>query len=320
MRVELSIGTGLAEQSIETALAASRHAILFELLTLFSTKSRSKTAPQLVQPPHSLSHLTAATVAVGPHSLAAKLFVADWGPVPKKKAPAPPPPPPPPPPPVVQPPPAAITPALILRLNAASAADPVLASLLRKAASGGASNIELGGLARYIEGLRREEELQNSTRPVPAPAPAPLVSPIASGSAVPDEPDEPPPPSIVVEFRESATERFILPSHAVFTLLPVDYPNAAPVTAGVTAPAHPNARRRSVLLSFFVFGPAGGKGKAKEGTGDTEGPPTPVDMIIEDCTEAVRNALWKASRSSRPRDNELEDWYKRQVRSFPLCQ
>ncbi|KAL8290232.1 hypothetical protein RQP46_003171 [Phenoliferia psychrophenolica] len=329
MTIDLSVGG----QPLDSALASSRHTILYELLTLFSTKSRAKSAPQLVQPAHTLAHLTAATVSLGPHSLGAKLFIADWGAQPKKKkAPPPPPPPAPPPPPPVPvptPTPAAITPALILRLNAASAADPVLASLLRKAASGGASNVELGGLARYIEGLRREEELQNPTRPPPPPTPVlpPPAAPVASTSATTtvEEPDEPPPPSIVLEFRESPTERFVLPSHTVFTLLPLDYPLSAPISPPPSTPATTGRGRRSVLLSFFVFG-GSGKGKAKEGTTSVQvqqddenggGVPIPVDLVVEECTEAVRNALWKCSRSSRPRENDVEEWYKRMILAVP---
>lgn len=311
--MDLSVG----QLSVDAALAQSRHTVLFDTLPLFSTKSRSKAAPQVVQPPHTLNPLSTSTVVIGPHSFTAKVFVAEWAA--KKKKPIPPPPPPPPPVPTAPPTPssAAITPALIMRLNAASAADPVLANLLRKAASGGASNIELGGLARYIEGLRREEELQNPSLPRPLPPPLPVASTSTPPPppVVPEEPDEPPPPpSIVVQFNESPTQQFSLPSHFIFALLPPDYPLTSP------RPPNANSRRQSILLSFFVFPPdrvGAGKGKKKEGEVEPPGTvPVPVDMVIEDCTEAMRDAVWKSSRSSRPKDEQVEAWYKRMVSPF----
>ncbi|KAK4691487.1 hypothetical protein P7C70_g9337, partial [Phenoliferia sp. Uapishka_3] len=311
----------VVDTSLESALTSSRQTILSSLLTLFSTKSKSKTAPQLIQPPHSISHLSSTTISIGPHSIQSKLFIAEWQQSTQTQTPPPPPPtttpapvqPPP------APPPAAITPALILRLNAASAADPILATLLRKAASGGASNQELSGLARYIEGLRREEELLNPTLqqqppppplppvPVPSPIPPPAQSTSKPLAAQVDTPKPAPPPSLILEFKESPTERFIIPSHSTFTLLPLDYPISTPST---------NAKRRSVMLSFFVFGP-GTKGKAKEGTVDETGVPVPVDLVFEDCTEAVRNAIWKCSRSGRPKDAALEDWFHRTILAIP---
>lgn len=318
---------GNAQTSTLTILAAltkSRSTLLFDTLPLFSTKSRSKSAPQLVQPPHSLSQTATLTVTFGPHSFPrTKLFTVEWidpTPPPKPKPALPPP-----------PSPAAsaanaITPALIMRLNSASAADPQLASVLRKAAAGQANNAELSSLARYIEAMRREEEIQNPTPPPLAPV-ASTSSPTAD--VVPPPP--PRPPSIVIEFRESATERFVLPSHFTVTVLP---PSAS-------APA--NSTRRSLLLSFFVF-PGDRefdkendkeKGKMKDtgiaapvagpsGTGDSKGPeghkgkPVPVSMMLEDCTEATRNAVWRASRSSRDAEKKQnEEWWKKMVRLAP---
>ncbi|KAM0746459.1 hypothetical protein T439DRAFT_384184 [Meredithblackwellia eburnea MCA 4105] len=397
------VGT-LPAISVEQALSQSRQSILFDLLTLFSTKSKSKSAPQLQQPQHQLTQLSTqnSSLAIGPHSFQAKLFIATWSQSNQKKKNNPPPPPSQP----VAPTPstststppssssAAITPQLILRLNAASAADPVLATLLRKAASGGATNVELGGLARYIETLRREEEVLN---PVPTTTTTTQVKREGEGQGEggkgkgkevvrregegggdgrqgegegegekeqeqEQEGGQERPPSIVIEFKESSTERFVLPSHFVFTLLPVDYSSTvfdpppptttpSPVVGGTSSSSTggtgggQNTRRRSVLLSFFVTaedkrkaggGPtvtnSGKKGKEATATaaevGDTVGnnsnrgggttpPPVPVDIVVEDCTESVRNALFKASRSARKRDGDVEDSYRRMILAIP---
>ena len=160
---------------------------------------------------------------------------------------------------------------------------------------------ELAGLARYIEAMRRDEE---ATNPTPPPAPAPTPQPVASTSGTPTTEETRPPPSIVIEFRESQNERFIFPSHYSFDLLPVDA-------------ASGNNGRRSALLSFFVFPQDKGKGKKMDdGTNGLElGTPVPISLVVEDCTEAVRGALLRASRTGRDRDESVEAWVRKMVRS-----
>jgi hypothetical protein len=273
--------------AIHAALVRSRQLILTDALPPFSTKSRSKAA-QLVQPLHTLAPLATTTVAVGPHSFTkTKLFTVEWGAVPKKKTSA-------------QSPlspgttaPAALSPALIFRLNVASASDPLLSSILLKAGKGEANPQELAGLARYIEALRKDED---------GLAPPPPSAPIASTSDAVAEYEQPSPPSIVIEFRESSSDRFILPSHFTYTPIPSDPPMA----------------RQAVLLSFFVFPVDKGKGKKKDEESGTQGlVPVPMSLVVEDCTEAVRNSLRRASRTGRERDLAVEEWWASAV-SFPF--
>lgn len=107
----------------------------------------------------------------------------------------------------------------------------------------------------------------------------------------------------MIEFRESQNERFILPSHYSFDLLPVDQ-------------AGGNNGRRSALLSFFVFPQDKGKGKQRDdGTGQESGAPVPISLVVEDCTEGWRSALLRASRTGRDRDEGVEAWVRKMVSS-----
>jgi hypothetical protein len=276
------------ELTVLQALTQSRQALLNDALPLFWTSSRSKSAPAApLQPPHTLAHLTTSTISIGPHTFSeTKLFVADWteGNTRRRKlvAVAPPPPPP-------SASPGKMTPSLISRLNADSAKDPQLATILRKAATGTATPQELAHLAKHIKSVEKEDaELASS------------AGPSASTSQQWEEVDEPPsPPSLVLEFRESSTKQFIFPSHYTYTELPPSDPTA-------------NATPSDVLLSFFVF-PSAGKGKEREGYVADGTVPAPVDLVVKDCSEEVKDALLRCSRTGRGRDLAVEEWWKRMV-------
>jgi hypothetical protein len=76
--------------------------------------------------------------------------------------------------------------------------------------------------------------------------------------------------------------------------------------------------RQAVLLSFFVFPVDKGKGKKKDEESGTQGlVPVPMSLVVEDCTEAVRNSLRRASRTGRERDLAVEEWWASAV-SFPF--
>lgn len=281
------------ELTVLQALAQGRKALLNDALPLFWTSSRSKSGPQApLQPPHALSHLTTSTISIGPHSFSeTNLFVADWteGNTRRRKlvAVAPPPPPPP-------ASPGKMTPSLISRLNADSAKDPQLATILRKAATGTATPQELAHLAKHIKAVEKEDaEL------------ASLAGPAASTSQQWEEVDEPPaPPSLVLEFGESSTKQFIVPPHCTYTELPPSDPAA-------------KATPSDVLLSFFVFPSASGKGKEREEYVADGSVPVPIDLVVKDCSEEIKDALLRCSRTGRARDLAVEDWWKRMA-SCPL--
>lgn len=281
------------ELTVLKALTQGRQALLNDALPLFWASSHSKLAPQApLQPPHTLCHLTTSTVSIGPHSFSeTKLFVADWteGNTRRRKliAVAPPPPPPP-------ASPGKMTPSLISRLNADSAKDPQLAAILRKAATGTATPQELAHLAKHIKSVEKEDsELASATGPA------------ASTSQQWEEVDEPPaPPSLVLEFRDSSTKQFIVPPHYTYTELPPTDP---------TAKATPS----DVLLSFFVFPSASGKGKEREGYMADGTVPAPIDLVAKDCSEEVKDALLRCSRTGKARDLAMEDWWKRTASYSP---
>ncbi|ORY91616.1 hypothetical protein BCR35DRAFT_349411 [Leucosporidium creatinivorum] len=285
--------TGPNELTVLQALTQGRQALLNDAFPLFSTSFRSKSAPQApLQPPHTLSRLTTSTISIGPHSFSdTKFFVADWteGATRKRKlvAVAPP-----------APPPASpgkMTPSLISRLNADSAKDPQLATILRKAATGQASPQELAHLAKHIKSVEKEDAEQ-----------VPLASPInaaASTSQQWEEVDEPPaPPSLILEFRESSTKQFVMPPHYTYTELPPSDPTAKPTPS-------------DVLLSCFVFPSASGKGKERAGFVADGTVPVPIDLVVKDCSEEVKDALLRCSRTGRARDLAVEDWWKRMILS-----
>lgn len=325
--------------AIQTALVRSRQTIL-TALPLFSTKSRAKSAPQLLQAPHTLVPIATSTISIGPHQFSkTKLFSVEWIEEQASVVAAPPPPPTPFPsdilpgsalPPRTFNP---ITPSLITRLNAASAADPLLATILRKAATGQATSPELAGLARYIEAMRLDEEANNPAVENGGDTPqTELEPPVASTSNVElsnvttpraSSKSEEDPNAIVIEFKETPTERYalsnpasiklpthallsvsryILPSHFTFQLLP-----APTATASASAASHP-----SVLLSFFIFPLTTEKGKGKS-TSQEGSVPVPISLVVEECPESLRNILSNASRSERNKDVKMEEWWKKMV-------
>lgn len=115
-----------------------------------------------------------------------------------------------------------ITPSLITRLNAASAADPLLATILRKAATGQATSPELAGLARYIEAMRLDEEANNPLVENGGDTPQTELGPVASTSNVGlssqtvsrTSAKSEAPNAIVIEFKETPTERYVFTSIA----------------------------------------------------------------------------------------------------------
>ena len=185
----------------------------------------------------------------------------------------------------------AITPALIQRLNAASTKDTHLATVLRKAASGQANPQELAYLAKYIKSVEKEDADKKAAE----------AGPVASTSQQQDAAEEPAgPPALVIEFQESAGQRFTLPSHYTYTEL-----HATPAAKKVKAVTS------DVLLSFFLFPTS--KGKEKEGYFADGAVPVPVDVIVEQCTEDVKDALLRCSRTGRARESSVESWWKRMV-------
>lgn len=119
----------------------------------------------------------------------------------------------------------------------------------------------------------------------------------------------PPTPSILIEFKESASNFFVVPTHFIFDLLPL-----------VLDSPHPT--QQPVLLSFFVSASETRKGKEKAVESVPEGNENGVDaevlipfsLILEGLDDAAKNTLYQASRTARPRDDQLEKWWKEVVR------
>ncbi|GAA5967384.1 hypothetical protein JCM3765_000508 [Sporobolomyces pararoseus] len=294
--------------SILDSLHSSRQNLLQVALPPFSSPS----LPQLQHPPHQISHFATTNVTIGPHSFTGtKFFLVEWTTPTQQQPPrqaAPPPP-------ASASPPRrsaslpkaspseAITPSLIQRLNAASLTDPGLANLLRRAATGQASPEELGALSKKIEELRKEEEAeQNPTPPAPA-ATETVPSETQGGGVIPH-------PALVIEFAESAPNRFLIPDHFLCVVLTPRSASSTPMTTV------------ALLLSFFVFPPDRAvRGREHEFVA-TEGgipppPPVPVDMIIEGVKEDEKDKFMRASRLGRPRDTGLENWWKNTIASVP---
>jgi hypothetical protein len=164
---------------------------------------------------------------------------------------------------------------LIAQLNAVAANDPLLAEILRLAATKQANPSQLQALARYIQALQTEMDRRQTSGSPPAqangsPLPAGLVPNKQDASASPPvqgpshtptpstsrpQPAPPSRPLLLVEFRESSTDRWSLPSSFSATL-------SKPPT---TATSHDGA----ALLSFYLTAPpappstADAKGKKK---------------------------------------------------------
>lgn len=275
------------ELTLLEALCRSRQQILNELLPVFKSKRRSvKPGRRGAVPPeppvHTLSALCTTNVVIGPHTFRhSKLYAADWGTggaTKRRMSSA-----------ASSAGPAALTPAMIARLNAASAVDSSLASILRKAATGSANAKELAQLAREIEKLRAEDA---------ALAAGNADQPVASTSKnVSGEDKSNDPPAIVIEFAEAPEELYQVPSHYMFSALP----NARSETRrSAGAPSASDA-----LLSFFVFA------SDEEGTPDAI--PVPVDLIVEGLSQDVSSELLQCSRAGRPKNAKLEKWWKEMV-------
>jgi hypothetical protein len=153
---------------------------------------------------------------------------------------------------------------LIAQLNAVAASDPLLAEILRLAATKQANHTQLQALARYIQALQTELDRRQVSDSPSTPAdglsrPAstvpdkpegvhPSASPLVQGTPQPPTPSSsgPPPPTpsrplILVEFRESSTERWSLPSSFSATLS--------------KSPTTPTSHDGAAVLSFYLVAP-----------------------------------------------------------------
>lgn len=192
------------------------------------------------------------------------------------------------------------SPELQALLATAAAADPSLAMVMRNVETGEATTEEEQQLSRYIDAIREHEA---------ATAPRTDASTSTSTPALI--------PSIVVEFKESAPEMYILPSHFIFDLLPL-------------VPDSPHPTQQPVLLSFFVASSETRKGKERAvepeiekdlENGETVDVLIPFSLILDGLDDVAKNTLYQASRTARPRDDQVESWWKKSVRPhslFPL--
>ncbi|GAA6031051.1 hypothetical protein JCM8097_003980 [Rhodosporidiobolus ruineniae] len=295
--------------SILDSLTQSRQTLLRSAFTPFPSPA----------PPHTLTFLAPAhsvTLSIGPlYFPSSSLWLAEWA------APAP--------------DPAATTlggvagpvsPAVMARINAAAHQDPNLAALVRRAAEGAALPDELTGLQRYVDSLRAE-----------------LGEP-AGGAA---GGGEAPPPSIVFEFNENPGVRFLLPAHVFYTPL-VSGTVPLPLPPSPTSPGgsgkgkekeqgQGQGQGQDVLLSFFLF-PSERPALVQRYKQRLRAlppslpdappvltPPTapvPVDVVVHDADQGMREGLWKASRNARRKskaeEQEVEGWYKQMLSAVPL--
>lgn len=278
---------------LATALAQSRHVILHNLVPLFSSPSR----PCPRQPKHTGKLITNTTITIGPHSFArTKLFLIQFDPNPEPDSPtlsphsSP-----------VPPSPKRFTPTLIARLNALAAQDDRVQSLISRATDGEADQAEVVELGQVIDRLKREEtEQAHQDHPVASTSRTHGTRGKAQREPTPEPeaelaPRVPPYPAVLIEFAEAAGERYLLPSHYSYTLLPDGDQSPSDV--------------RDVRLECFVrAGQAGtsvlddqrpfGKGKGRE----VEGELVPVMIEVADCSDKARQALLDASRTGRNND------------------
>ncbi|KAK4057865.1 hypothetical protein OIO90_001084 [Microbotryomycetes sp. JL221] len=211
----------------------------------------------------------------------------------------------------------AITPALIKRLNVASASNSDLAKTLRKAANGTASQQELANLAKIIDRIQKEDDdkaasqargraaLDTATPTASASTSTASTSAKASNSAETNSD----PPQLLIRFKESPLSTFLIPGHFQHS---------------VHASARPDAAEDvDVVLSFFVT-PESSRGKQKLDPVDDGGVAIPVDIVIEECNEATQAVIAACSRTNRRKDPRVEEWWKQAVGSeedeqpFPL--
>jgi hypothetical protein len=159
-----------------------------------------------------------------------------------------------------------ITPALINQVNAAASSNPTLANLLQLAAAGRASPEQLKTLGLLIQSLATPE----NTNIIPPTLPEPSTQahvPVSAPTPVP--PTYIPPPvkefDLVIEFRESPSERWVFPRglatcermidapsvnatyHTIIKArLPFDNPNTSTTTSA--APPEPSVSGGDVTL------------------------------------------------------------------------
>ncbi|GAA5823653.1 hypothetical protein JCM11251_000713 [Rhodosporidiobolus azoricus] len=296
-----------APLSIVDSLYESRRTLLHEAFTPFSASSA---------PPHHLRSLGQTTLSVGPHYFpSTSVFLAEWtspsSSSSSSSAAAP-----------AAAPSGEITPALIAKLNAASQSDPALAEIMRKAATNQASPDELSHLARYIETLREGSEDGGGK---------------AAGGGASD------PPSIVFEFNEKPGARFVLPAHVLYTplapgMVPYPFPPSPPSSPSTSDASAPKQGQADVLLSLFLFPSTVpslvARHKSRLRTFSTSAAvaadlaaaagvvppsaPVPVDVVVHKADQALREGLWRAARNSRPKEQEVEGWWKQMIAAVPV--
>lgn len=242
----------MAGPSIVESLIESRQVLLMSALPCFEAG----------QPSHRLTEVATVKLNIGPHAFTARLFRVDWAPtrIPRPLAPG------------------ALPPNLSRKLDELCEQDPLLKEVRRKAAKGLASPEETLGLANFIEAMSQHEA---------------QVNPASSQSSNPDDfVAHQATPSIVIEFTESPTKRFLIPSHFACDFAP-EGSSRTPFVLG----------QWSIILSFFVPPPD-----------ESTGGPVPFDIIIENLDDTVRGVIYEASRSAKPEDEEVETWVRQQVR------
>lgn len=254
------------------ALQHSRRAILHDLLPVFSSEQGRPATPTQKQP---LSEICTTTTAIGPHTFNTKLYASGAKRTKLSAGPA-----------TVGEGTAALTPAMIARLTTASAADPALATILRKVATGKASTKELAQLSKQVERLRKQDEADdNDAEPTPSTSTSWPTATTADDSKAD-------PPLIVLEFDEVPGQLYRLPTHSTHTVLPSAKSAQAKVKAVITDGFE-------VLLSFFVF---------------SDAIPVPVDLVVRNCTVEISAELLRCTRTGRVKDSKLEKWWKETVR------
>ncbi|KAM0788834.1 hypothetical protein ACM66B_002920 [Microbotryomycetes sp. NB124-2] len=296
--------------TVHRALQRSRQTILNDLLPVYSpspppAQSSSKRASTSAEAASRLQPVCTATVKVGPHIFYDTVIMcadelATSAPASKRRksseatssTPA-----------------LAITPALIKRLNVASASNSDLAQSLRKAANGTATQQELATLARKIDEIQKDDNSKGVSSESGSSGKASTskanATSAAAAQAAMDATASNPPPVLVIQFKESPDVRFRVPSHFRHS-----------VHASAKADAAPE-RDVDVLLSFFVHPDNDRRADQADTTTSDDRVALPVDMVIEECDQATQEAIAKCSRTSRKRDPKVEDWWKRCIQQAP---
>ncbi|KAK4055636.1 hypothetical protein OIV83_000182 [Microbotryomycetes sp. JL201] len=208
----------------------------------------------------------------------------------------------------------AITPALIKRLNVASASNADLAQCLRKAANGTASQQELAKLAKLIDEIGKNDNSGATNDPDASNKASTSKANVASTSIAQaamstQDAASLDPPKLVLQFRENPAVLFSVPNHFQHS-----------VHASAKADAAPD-RDVDILLSFFVT-PELEKGKqrasASEESAAEDATVIPVDVVIEECDLVMQAAIAKCSRTSRKKDPRVEEWWKKSIQQAPF--